>query len=78
MRTGDAAIGFVYSSDIFRYDGIEQVLVCPESSHKPIVYPGAVSASSQEKEAAEEFLAFCMDDPEAQRIWARYGFELMG
>lgn len=78
VRTGDAAIGFVYSSDIYRYDGIEQVLVCSESSHKPIVYPGAVSASSQEKEAAEEFLAFCMDDPDAQKIWARYGFELMG
>lgn len=78
VRTGDAAIGFVYSSDIFRYDGIEQVLVCPEDSHRPIVYPGAVAAASQEREAAEGFLAFCMDDPEAQKIWARYGFELMG
>ena len=42
VSTGDCLAGFVYSSDIFRYDGIEEAFVCPEDSHKPIVYPGAV------------------------------------
>lgn len=76
VSTGDAAIGFVYSSDIFRYDGIEQAFVCPEDTHKPIVYPGAVSASSEHAEAAADFLDFCMNDAEAQKVWAKYGFEL--
>lgn len=76
VSTGDAAIGFVYSSDIFRYDGIEQAFVCPEDTHKPIVYPGAVSAASGHAEATADFLDFCMNDPEAQKIWAKYGFEL--
>lgn len=76
VSTGDAAIGFVYSSDIFRYDGIEQVFACPEDSHKPIVYPGAVSSASEEAQAAADFLDFCMNDAEAQKIWAKYGFEL--
>lgn len=76
VSTGDAAIGFVYSSDIFRYDGIEQAFICPEDSHKPIVYPGAVSAASEHAEAAADFLDFCMNDAEAQKIWAKYGFEL--
>lgn len=40
VSTGDCVAGFVYSSDIFRYDGIEEAFVCPEDSHKPIVYPG--------------------------------------
>ena len=76
VSTGDATIGFVYSSDIFRYDGIEQAFVCPEDSHKPIVYPGAVSASSEHAAAAADFLDFCMNDAETQKVWAKYGFEL--
>lgn len=76
VSTGDATIGFVYSSDIFRYDGIEQAFVCPEDTHKPIVYPGAVAASSEHAEAAADFLDFCMNDAEAQKVWAKYGFEL--
>lgn len=76
VSTGDATIGFVYSSDIFRYDGIEQALVCPEDTHKPIVYPGAVAASSEHAKAAADFLDFCMNDVEAQKVWAKYGFEL--
>lgn len=76
VSTGDATIGFVYSSDIFRYDGIEQAFVCPEDTHKPIVYPGAVSASSEHAAAAADFLDFCMNDAEAQKVWAKYGFEL--
>lgn len=76
VSTGDATIGFVYSSDIFRYDGIEQAFVCPKDTHKPIVYPGAVAASSEHAEAAADFLDFCMNDAEAQKVWAKYGFEL--
>lgn len=76
VSTGDATIGFVYSSDIFRYDGIEQAFVCPEDTHKPIVYPGAVSASSEHAAAAADFLDFCLNDAEAQKVWAKYGFEL--
>lgn len=76
VSTGDATIGFVYSSDIFRYDGIEQAFVCPEDTHKPIVYPGAVAASSVHAKAAADFLDFCMNDAEAQKVWAKYGFEL--
>ena len=76
VSTGDATIGFVYSSDIFRYDGIEQAFVCPEDIHKPIIYPGAVAASSEHAKAAADFLDFCMNDAEAQKVWAKYGFEL--
>ena len=76
VSTGDATIGFVYSSDIFRYDGIEQAFVCPEDTHKPIVYPGAVTASSEHAKAAADFLDFCLNDAEAQKVWAKYGFEL--
>lgn len=76
VSTGDCVAGFVYSSDIFRYDGIEEAFVCPEDSHKPIVYPGAVFSSSKNAEEAAKFLEFCLTDKDAQKIWAKYGFEL--
>lgn len=76
VSTGDCIVGFVYSSDIYRYDGIEEAYVCPEDSHKPIVYPGAVSEKSSHAKEAKKFLDFCMTDKKAQKIWAKYGFEL--
>ena len=76
VSTGDCKTGFVYSSDIYRYDGIEQAFVCPADSHKPIVYPGAVSATSENADEAAKFLDFCLNDKDAQKIWAKYGFEL--
>ena len=76
VSTGDATIGFVYSSDVYRYDGIEVAYTCPEDSHKPIVYPGAVAKDSKNAEETAKFLDFCMNNKEAQEIWAKYGFEL--
>lgn len=76
VSTGDCAIGFVYTSDVYRYDGIEVAYTAPAESHKPIVYPGAVSASSENAAAAADFLSFCMDDEDALAVWAEYGFEL--
>lgn len=76
VSTGDCVAGFVYSSDIFRYDGIEEAFVCPEDSHKPIVYPGAVAESSEHADEAKAFIDFCLINKKAQKIWAKYGFEL--
>lgn len=76
VSTGDCAIGFVYTSDVYRYDGIEIAYTCPDDSHKSIVYPGAVASSSQNVEAAADFLEFCMTDEDALAVWAEYGFEL--
>jgi molybdate transport system substrate-binding protein len=76
VSTGDAQIGFVYTSDLYRYDGIEQALVVPASTHKAIVYPGAVVAGSAQADEAAKFLEFCLSSPEALRIWAQYGFEV--
>lgn len=76
VSTGDAQIGFVYTSDLYRYDGIEQAFVIPGDTHKSIIYPGAVVAGSANAEEADAFLAFCLNDPDAKKIWAQYGFEV--
>lgn len=76
VASGDCAIGFVYSSDVYRYDGIEVAFTCPDESHKPIIYPGAVSSTSENAETAADFLSFCMENEDALAVWAVYGFEL--
>lgn len=76
VSTGDCAAGFVYTSDVYRYEGIEVAYTTPAESHKPIVYPGAVATASENAEAAADFLDFCMTDEDALAIWATYGFDL--
>ncbi len=77
VATGDFAAGFVYTSDVYRYDGIQVAYTTPSDSHKPILYPGAVLKDSKNAEVAADFLNFCMTDPDAQQIFANYGFELV-
>lgn len=76
VASGECAIGFVYSSDIYRYEGLKVVYTVPAEAHGPIEYPGAVAASSSHADEAADFIAFCMDDEDAAAVWARYGFEL--
>ena len=77
VSTGDATIGFVYSSDVYRYDGIEAIYTVPADMHKAIVYPGAICKDAPNAEVAADFLDFCMTDPDALDIWSEYGFEVV-
>jgi len=76
VSTGDCQIGFVYSSDVYRFDGLEVIYVVPDDSHKAIIYPGAVVTGSANAEVAADFLNFCITDPDAVAIFSKYGFEL--
>lgn len=76
VKEGQCDVGFVYSSDIFRYEGIQSAFTVPADMHKAIKYPGAPVASSANAAAAQDFITFCMADPDAQAIFSQYGFEL--
>lgn len=73
--SGDVDVAIVYSSDAYRFD-VEIVGIIPDSTHKNIVYPGAVTVQSDNAEAAAEFLEWCITDPDAQKIWNEWGFQL--
>ena len=75
-ESGDVDIAFVYTSDVFRFGGVKQLTVVPGDTHKPIIYPAAVTADSANAEAAASFLDWAVTDPEAQQIWQKWGFEL--
>ena len=73
---GQCQVGFVYTSDIYRYDGVEVAYTTDASSHKNILYPGAVVAGAKNAEVAADFLNFCSTNAEALKIFQKYGFEL--
>lgn len=78
VSEGTCSVGLVYTSDIFRYDGIEVAYTTPADSHKPILYPGAVTADSANAEVAADFIKFCLENADAQKVFSEYGFELVG
>lgn len=78
VQTGEVDLGFVYSSDVMRYDGVKTICVIDTNTHKPIIYPAAVTKDAEHAEAAEAFLEWCTTNPEAQKIWQKWGFELVG
>jgi len=75
-QNGDVDVAIVYSSDVFRFGGVKIVGTIDPAAHKPISYPGAVTAMSERPQEALAFMQWCLDDPEAQRIWNEWGFEL--
>ena len=76
VSDGQYELGLVYSSDLYRYDGLKQVGVTPADSHKNIIYPAAVCSKAAQPEAAKAFLDWASTDEDALKLWQQYGFEL--
>lgn len=76
VNEGQCDVGLVYSSDLYRYDGIQSVYTVPADMHKTISYPGAPIADSANADTVKDFIDFCMTDADALKIWQQYGFEL--
>ena len=75
-QSGDVDVAFVYTSDVFRFGGVQIVGTVPADTHKNIVYPGAVTSNCKNTEATQEFLDWCLSSDKAQEIWQKWGFEL--
>ena len=75
-QSGDVDVAFVYTSDVYRFGGVEIVGTVPADTHKNIVYPGAIASQSKNVEATQEFLDWCQNSEKAQEIWQKWGFEL--
>ena len=75
-QSGDVDVAFVYTSDVYRFGGVQIVGTVPANTHKNIVYPGAVTKECKNVEATQEFLNWCLQSEKAQAIWQKWGFEL--
>lgn len=75
VEKGEVAAGIVFSSDSARAKQGYLADVFPEETHKPIVYPAAVIASTKNKDAGLDFLHYLKSD-KAKDILERYGFKI--
>lgn len=73
LNSGAVDAGFVFSTDAGLLEGDFFVVMLPAESHRPILYPAAVSANSPQAEVAAGFLDF-LGSPEASDIFESYGF----
>lgn len=76
-ESGEVDLAFVYSSDVERYGGVKVVCTVPADTHKDIIYPATVTTMDDSNGAAQAFLDWCVSSPEAQKIWGKWGFELV-
>jgi molybdate transport system substrate-binding protein len=73
VARGEAALGIVYATDAAAEPAVRTVATFPESSHKPIVYPAALTATSANP-AAVKFFEF-LRAPATRAIFQRQGFK---
>lgn len=71
VATGEASYGIVYASDAEQ--GVTKIGTFPADSHKPIVYPAAVTSASP---AAQSFLDYLGSDA-AGEVFTQAGFTVL-
>ena len=75
VSRGEAPFGIVYATDAYADKGVRIVDTFPPASHPPIVYPVAVTASSQSP-AAEPLIDY-LRSAQARPVWEKFGFTVM-
>lgn len=71
VALGEAPLGIVYASDAVAEPGVAVMGTFPEDSHKPVVYPGALTLTAGAEAGA--FLDY-LSSPEAQEVFKANGF----
>lgn len=75
VARGEAPLGIVYATDAASDPSVRVIGTFPEDSHKPIVYPAAVTTSSASSDAAA-YLAFLGSD-KARALFEKHGFGVL-
>lgn len=76
VERGECQVGIVYKTDALISQKVKIVGTFPENSHKPIVYPIAVTTKGQNNPDAIQFEKFVKEDPQAKAIFEHYGFSV--
>lgn len=74
VSTGEAPLGIVYKTDAAADTKVKIVGTFPEGSHKPIVYPAALTSDATDDAAA--FLT-CMQSAKAKALFEAQGFTVL-
>ena len=75
VSRGEAPLGIVYATDAKSDPKVKVLDIFPESTHAPILYPIAITASSTNKEAPS-FLTY-LKTASAQSVFEAQGFKVL-
>ncbi|MED0737244.1 molybdate ABC transporter substrate-binding protein [Aneurinibacillus thermoaerophilus] len=74
VESGNADVGVVYASDARISKKVKVLAIAKSEWHKPIVYPGAVTANTQHADQAKAFLKY-LASKKGKEILEKYGFK---
>lgn len=77
VENGSADAAIVFATDVAHARRTAVALIVPVEEGPHIVYPGAVIATTSNRQAADRFLAY-LRGPDAAAIFARHGFVPLG
>jgi molybdate transport system substrate-binding protein len=77
VETGDVDAGVVFSTDALISDKVKVVANAPDEVNSKIVYPAAVIKSSENADAARDYMEF-LTGAKAKAAFEKYGFSLVG
>lgn len=73
VETGEVDCGIVYATDAYTTDKVKIVAEAPEGSCKQVIYPAGIVKSTENAEAAADFMAYLQEE-EVLALFERYGF----
>jgi molybdate transport system substrate-binding protein len=73
VEAGNADVGFVYQTDALISKKVKIAIAIPRAEGPKITYPVAVLKDTKSPEAARALVAF-LSGPEAQKVFAKFGF----
>lgn len=76
VEQGNAELGFVYRTDAMSSEKVKIVYELDENQHDPIVYPVAIVSATKEREAAQQFYNYLLEEGQ-QPIYEQFGFQVM-
>lgn len=74
VESGNADIGVVYSSDALTSDKVKVLDEAKPDWHEPIIYPGAITSTSEHAQEAQLFLDY-ITSAHGKEILHKYGFK---
>lgn len=74
VEQGNAELGFVYRTDAMSSDKVQ--IVYEVDVYDPIVYPVAIVSATKEREAAQQFYSYLLEESQ-KHIYEQYGFQVM-